>query len=85
MVRRFSMGEARKNLTDIVGRVAYGGERIVIGRRNKDLAVIMSLDDAKLLEYFEDREDVRAAKKALKEGGPSIGWEEAKKKLKRGK
>ncbi len=81
MRNRFSMGEARKNLTDIVGRVAYGGERIAIGRRGKDLAVLVSIEDAELLEYLEDREDVRAARKAMKEGGKSLDWEEAKKKL----
>lgn len=81
-MKRYSMAEARQNLTDIVSRVAYGGERIKIGRRNKDLAVLVPIEDADLLEYLEDQEDIRAARKSLKEGGPSMDWDEAKKQLK---
>ncbi len=80
-MKRFSMAEARKNLTDLVSRVAYGGERIAIGRRNTDLAVLISMEDAELLEYLEDRADIRAARRALKERGPDLDWEEVKKEL----
>lgn len=80
-MKRYLMNEARKHLTDLVSEVAYGGERIAIGRRNKDLAVVISLEDAKLLEYLEDQADVKAALKALKTGGPSVDWEKAKKQL----
>ncbi len=80
-MKRYSMAETRKNLTDIVSRVAYGGERIKICRRNKDLAVVISVEDAELLEYLEDQEDIRAARKALKEPGPDIDWEDIKKEL----
>ena len=62
---RFAMAEARKNLTEIVGRVAYGGEHIAIGRRNKDLAVLVSVEEAALLEEIEDRMDVAEARRAL--------------------
>ena len=80
-MKRFSMAEARKNLTDLVSRVAYGGERITIGRRNRDLAVLISLEDAELLEYLEDQADIKAARKALKERGPDLDWEDVKKEL----
>jgi prevent-host-death family protein len=80
-MKRYAMHAARQNLTDIVNQVAYTKERIAIGRRNKDLAVLVPLEDAELLEHLEDREDVREARKALKERGPDIPWEEAKKTL----
>jgi len=54
---------------------------ITIGQRNKNLAVPISMDDEELLEYLEDQEDIREARKALREGGPSIDWEDAKKEL----
>lgn len=82
-MKRYSMAEARQNLTDIVSRVAYGGERIKIGRRNKDLAVLVPIEDADLLERLEDEEDVKAAKRVLKKGGPYMDWEEAKRLLKK--
>ena len=78
---RYAMAKARKKLTDLVGRVAYGGERITIGRRNKDMAVLVSVDDARLLEELEDIIDVVDARKALAKGGKSIPWVKVKKEL----
>jgi prevent-host-death family protein len=75
------MHEARQNLTDLVNQVAYGRERIMIGRRNKDLAVLVPVEDAEYLEHLEDLEDIKAAKKALSRRGKTIPWEEARKKL----
>ena len=69
---RYAMAEARKNLTDIVGRVAYGGERIAIRRRNKDLAVLIPVEEAALLEEIEDHLDVKAARKSLAESKKRI-------------
>jgi prevent-host-death family protein len=81
IMKRYTMTEARRNLADIVSRVACEGERIAIGRRNKDLVVLVPIEDAELLEYYEDQEDIRAARKALREGGPDIDWEDVKKEL----
>jgi prevent-host-death family protein len=75
------MDEARRNLTDLVGRVAYGGERITIGRRNKDLAVLVPVEDAELLERLEDEADIKAAMRTLKKGQKGIPWAKAKKEL----
>jgi prevent-host-death family protein len=69
---KYAMAEARKNLTEIVGRVAYGGEHIAIARRNKTVAVLVSVEEAALLEEIEDRMDVEAARKALAERGKRI-------------
>lgn len=80
-MKSYSMDETRKNLTDIVSQVAYGGERIAIRRRNKELAVLVPLADAELLEHLEDLEDIQEAKKALKERGPNLKWEDVKKEL----
>lgn len=77
----FMMKDARKNLTDLVNRVGYGGERIAISRRGKDLAVLVSVEDAAILEEMEDRLDVEAALKVLREEKESIPWEQAKKEL----
>ncbi len=82
---RYQLAEARKSFTDIVNRVAYGGERIAIGRHDKDLAVLISVDDAALLEELEDMQDAKEAKKILAEmkrsrdGG--VPWEDVKAEL----
>ena len=36
-----SVAEAKKHLSDLLGRVAYGKERIVISRRGKPMAVLV--------------------------------------------
>ncbi len=75
-----SISEARDKLADALNRVAYGGERVVLQRRGKGVAAIVSLDDLALLEELEDQADIRAAKKALKEKG-FVTLEEVKKRL----
>ncbi len=59
------VAEIRNNLADTLNRVVYQGERIVLERRGKGVAAIVSMEDLTLLEALEDREDVRAAKRAL--------------------
>ena len=60
--------------------MAYKGDRISIRRHGKPMAVLVSVEDAALLDAIEDQLDVVAAKKALKEKG-SIPWAEVKKRL----
>jgi len=45
--------------------VTYGGERILLRRRGRDLAAIVPMEDLALIEKIEDATDVREAKKAL--------------------
>ncbi|HEY2252865.1 MAG TPA: type II toxin-antitoxin system Phd/YefM family antitoxin [Planctomycetaceae bacterium] len=61
------IAEIRNKLADALNRVAYQGERVVLERRGKGVAAIVSIDDLELLEAIEDREDVRAAKRTLAE------------------
>ena len=72
--------EARKALSDVLNRVAFGGDRVTIVRRGKRMAVLTSMEDAALLEEIEDQMDVPAARKALKEEG-SLSLEEVKAEL----
>ncbi len=61
--------EIRANLAEVINRVAYGGERIVLERRSKPVLALVSLEDLALLEEMENVADVKAAKKARKEKG----------------
>ena len=63
------VADIRANLADVINRVAYGGERIVLQRRGKRVLAVVSMEDLELLNAMEDRADVRAAKKARKEKG----------------
>lgn len=61
--------EIRANLAEVINRVAYGGERIILERRSKPVLALVSMEDLELLNALEDRADVKAAKKARKEKG----------------
>jgi len=42
----YSVAEAKKHFSEILGRVAYAGERIVISKRGKPVAVLVPPDQA---------------------------------------
>ncbi len=82
---RISISSAREELADALNRVAYGGERILIHRRGKNVAAVVSVEDLKLLERLEDKIDLDLAREALadvKKHG-TIPWKELKKELKK--
>ncbi len=64
---RVNASDARHEFADVVNRAAYRGERIVLHRRGKDVAAIISLEDLELLEQLEDEKDLKAARVALRE------------------
>lgn len=66
---RLEATKARDEFADTINRVAYAGERIVLRRRGKDVAAIVPMEDLELIRALEDRIDLAAAKKALKEKG----------------
>jgi prevent-host-death family protein len=80
------VAEIRNGLADVLNRVAYQGERVVLERRGKGVAAIVSMDDLALLEAMEDREDTKAAGKALAElkrkPGKAVPLAGVKKRLK---
>ena len=78
---RIPISEARERLADLGNRVSLRGERVIVERRGKNLFALVPLEDVELLERLEDEEDIRLARKAMKEGGPNIPWEKVKKDL----
>jgi len=62
---RLPASKAREDFSDTLNRVAYGGERIILRRRGRDLAAIVPMEDLALIEKVEDETDVREAKRAL--------------------
>jgi prevent-host-death family protein len=78
---RLKASAARKEFAEVLNRVAYTGERVILHRRERDVAAIISMDDLALLQELEDRLDNEAADAALRETGASIPWEKAKKEL----
>lgn len=48
--RRVSIGRVKRDISDLVNRVAYGGERIVLTSRGKPKAALVSVEDYERLE-----------------------------------
>ena len=77
---RVNTSKVRSDLADILNRVAYGGERIVLHRRGKNVAALVPLEDFTLLEELEDRIDLEEARAALAEAKKkgTIPWKKIK-------
>ena len=77
---RVKASEARQDFADTLNRVAYRGERVVLQKHGKDVAAIVPLEDLKFLDELENRLDIEAARKALKQPG-TVPWEKVKRDL----
>ncbi|NWF58501.1 MAG: type II toxin-antitoxin system Phd/YefM family antitoxin [Fischerella sp.] len=67
MTNAVSATEARANFQELVNRVEYGGERIVIERHGKAAVAIIGLEDLKRLEALEDAIDSEQLRRAVAE------------------
>ncbi|MDP9439238.1 MAG: type II toxin-antitoxin system Phd/YefM family antitoxin [Actinomycetota bacterium] len=74
--RMVGASEARIVFSELLSRVAYGRERVVIGRRGRPMAAMIGTDELRLferlLEEREDRLDTKAADRALADKGAEI-------------
>jgi prevent-host-death family protein len=77
---RIAATKAREEFSETLNRVAYGQERIILERRGKGIAAVISIEDLELLEALEEQADVEMARKRLAEED-SIPYEEARKEL----
>lgn len=59
----------RMDMAEPLNRVKYMGERIILQRRGKSVAAVVSMEDLARLQAMEDKADLRAALKARKEKG----------------
>lgn len=78
---RLTASQLREDLATAINKVAFGGERIVLQRNNKDVAALVPMEDLTLLRELEDRVDLAEIKKALNEPGSNIPWDDIKKEL----
>jgi prevent-host-death family protein len=79
--KHLSATAARRDFAELVNRVAYSGERIVLKRRGKDVLALVSVEDLKLLEMIENEIDLREVRKRMADGEDLVPLEEVKAKL----
>jgi prevent-host-death family protein len=76
-----SVAKIRNNLADALNRAAYGGERVILERRGKPVAALVSINDLQLLEQLENEADLSAVRKARKEKGKPVPLAKIKARL----
>lgn len=82
-----SCREIKDHMAEILNRVAYNHKRYKIARHNKDMAIIISIEEGeaieKILKKLEDEEDIHEAQISLKEveENGSMPFEEMKKRV----
>ena len=52
---KVSIGRVKRDVSDLVNRVAYGGERIILTSRGKPKAALVSIEDYARLQEQEQR------------------------------
>lgn len=65
-----SASEIRDDFANVLNRVSFGSERVVVTRNGKNVAALVSMEDFAIIEQLigrtEDRLDIAAAAKALR-------------------
>ncbi|MBU6413985.1 MAG: type II toxin-antitoxin system prevent-host-death family antitoxin [Planctomycetes bacterium] len=62
---RIEATRMREEFSDTIDRVRFTGDRVVIRKRGKDVAAIVSLDDLAAIEAMEDALDLAESRKIL--------------------
>lgn len=59
-MQSISVANVKSHLSEIIAKSAHGHERFIITRRDKPVAAIVSLDDLKILEQYQERQGLAA-------------------------
>lgn len=83
---RTGVAEARRDFAEIINRASFANERTIITRHDKDVAVVVSIDEMRLLDAlldrWEDEEDIADANAALLEAREErADWEAIKREF----
>ncbi len=74
---------ARSRFAEVINRVAYGKDRLLLTRRERPIVAIVPLEDLRLLEEIEERADLTALRRARAEARRkgTIPWDKLKREL----
>jgi prevent-host-death family protein len=62
---RVSIGQVKRDISDLVNRVAYRGERVVLTSRGKPKAVLISIEDYARLQNDSAADDAALSAEIL--------------------
>jgi prevent-host-death family protein len=84
MPRTMTLSEARESFSELVNRVKYTGDRVIISKHGKQAAAVISPEDLALfealIERYENEIDLEEVKRILSEEKREdfIAWETVK-------
>jgi prevent-host-death family protein len=81
--QELTAADARKQWSDLLNRVGYGKERVVVTRHGKPVAALVPMEDLGLIERVRGLlrgRDVRGALKETEELG-AVSWEALRSEL----
>ncbi|NBE55538.1 type II toxin-antitoxin system Phd/YefM family antitoxin [Streptomyces boluensis] len=68
--------QARAELADLINRVVYGGERVVVTRHGKPLVALVSAEDLRRLEEMSEAPDEQVISAVSTVGSTAAGTPE---------
>jgi len=81
-VKTVNSAKARSSFSEILNETGFGGQRIVVTRKGKAVAAVVSIQDLEALQALEDEKDISEAKRILSDPQSKfISWEQAKREL----
>ena len=81
MINKITTSKARKIFADVVNNVAYGKNTVVLTKRGKEIAALISIEDLLLLQQIEDDQDIEDAWNIRDEPERNIKLSDLKKEL----
>lgn len=57
---KVSVAEAKSHLSELIAKSAHSQERFIITRRDKPVAALVSLDDLRIIEQYQQVEGLAA-------------------------
>lgn len=51
----YTVGEARENFAEIINRVAFGGERLILTRHGKPIAAMVPASEVVILDFVREQ------------------------------
>lgn len=81
--RETGVTEARHQLAEIVSRVAFQGDRVLLKRHGRARVAMIPIEDFRLLEALENELDLRALRAAFADpaNAKPIAWDDIKAEL----
>ncbi|MEU0333559.1 type II toxin-antitoxin system Phd/YefM family antitoxin [Streptomyces sp. NPDC006193] len=74
MAYEIPVTQARAELADLINRVVYGGERVVVTRHGKPLVALVSAADLERLDALDEpgEEQIVRSVSLVRETGPAV-------------